>query len=389
MRVTAICIRNFKRRKLRTVLCISEIAIAVAFLVGVSALTSRMTAIIKEMNTLFEDEIIVVSRDVIVIQGFPIGGSIPERIIDELKRIEGVEEAIPMLFNLDLKVGGTSALFPANVSIGLPLEKLSILFPESLLIIEGQLPLDKYEEILIGRSIADQYSLSVGSIVNFKGMNLLVSGIIRGPSIIMSRSIIMSLELAQKIHKYEGQISMAVVRLKPNIAANVVANKIEGEFNYVMALTENERNDVANSIFNEISIWHHITEIFTMVVSGILVATVEIMNLSESRRDFATLIAIGSSKMSLIKIVAAETFLIGFLGGSLGILFGGLSAVILASLHTNIPIIFFIWGFFDIITPHLIGTVLALNIFICIASGILPAIFALKINVSATLRSEY
>jgi len=116
---------------------------------------------------------------------------------------------------------------------------------------------------------------------------------------------------------------------------------------------------------------------------------VETMNVSESRRDFATLIAIGAPKTSILKMILAETFLIGVLGGSLGILFGGAAAVYLASFYTSIPIIFFIQDFFNLVPPQLIAEALALAASICILSGFIPAFFTLKINVSETLRSEY
>ena len=124
MRVTAICLRNLKRRRLRVILCIFGITLAVIVLVGIGAASSRITAIMREMNLFFEDEIIVVQRDTIVIQGFPIGGGmIPEGIVDELKEIEDVNDTIPMIFILNFKLDQTSSVFPANVTIGLPLEK--------------------------------------------------------------------------------------------------------------------------------------------------------------------------------------------------------------------------------------------------------------------------
>ncbi len=389
MRTAAICLRNLKRRKLRTLLCVCGIALSIAFFVGVSAATLRITVIIREMNFFFEDEIVVAARDSFVIQGFPIGGTIPERIEEDLMEIADIRDVIPMLFILESKIGEVSRIFPMNITIGLPLSKLYSVFPPIFLRIEGDLPSDPYRDILVGKSIADQYGLSAGSIIHFKGENLTVVGIIRGPSILLSRSIIGSLRLVQKIERYEGQISMAVVKLKPGVDVEKTAEEIEEKINYVMALTESERNDLTYPILEELGFWNYGTKAFMLIISGILIVIVEIMNVSESRRDFATLIAIGASETSIFKMVLAETSLIGILGGLLGLLFGGIAAVFLASFYMSIPVIFFIQDLFNMVPPNLITEVLALVFFICILGSILSTIFALKVNVSENLRAEY
>jgi ABC-type lipoprotein release transport system permease subunit len=280
-------------------------------------------------------------------------------------------------------------MFPANITIGLPLQKIPLIFPSSFLQVKGHFPVDKYKEILVGGSIADQYNLSERATLYLKGNNLTLTGIIRGPSLILSRSIIMSLKLAQEVYNYDKRISMAIVKMESNVDAKKIADEIENNINYVMALTENERNELTSPILDEIAFWNYGTNMFMLTMSAMLIATVEIMNVSESRRDFATLIAIGASKFSIFKIVIAETVLIGFLGGLLGLLFGGAVAVSLASFYTGIPILFFIQSFFELVSPYLALTTLALTLMVCCLSGVIPALFALRINVNEVLRSEY
>ena len=388
MRVTAICLRNLKRRRLRVILCIFGITLAVIVLVGIGAASSRITAIMREMNLFFEDEVIVVQRDTIVIQGFPIGGGmIPERIVYELKEIEGVNDATPMIFILNFKLGQTSSVFPANITVGLPLEKLDLIFPFPPRI-EGSLPTDP-KEILVGGSIADQYGLSVGDTLSLNGYNLTLSGIIRAPSIILSRSTIMSLRLSQKIYKYTGQINMVIVKPDADADAKKIASEIESRINYVMALTEDERNNLIDPILNELKIWDYGMKLFLFLISATLIATVEIMNVSESRRDFATLIAIGASRLSIFKMVMTETVLIGIFGGCLGLLLGSLVAAFIASSCTSIPVSLFIQSISDLVSPYLAIEALTLTLATCCLSGVIPAVFALKINVSEVLRAEY
>jgi len=383
------CFRNLKHRRLRTLLCISGIALAVAFMVGIGATTSRVMAIINEMNTFFKDDLVVVARDVFVIQGFPIGGTIPETIVDELKEIKGVDDVIPMLFSLDLKTGEASRIFPANVTIGFPLEKFSLMISMSKLQLHGQLPVNSSKDVLIGGSIADQYDLFVGSTLHLKNRNLTICGILRGPSFVLSRSIVMSLKLAQEIYRYKMRISMAIVKPDPHADVERLANEIENKINYVMVLTENERNELTAPILDEMKLWDHGIRLTLFLMSIMLISTVEIMNVSESRRDFATLIAIGASKLSIFRMVLAETALIGFIGGFFGLFLGGTIAVFIASSYTSIPALMFIQNFFELVSPFLAVEILALTIAVCCVSGVIPAIFVLKMNINEALRSEY
>jgi len=358
-------------------------------MVGIGATTSRIMAIINEMNTFFKDDLVVVARDVFVIQGFPIGGTIPETIVNELKEIKGVDDVIPMLFSLDLKTGEASRIFPANVTIGFPLEKFSLIISMSKLQLHGQLPVNSSKDVLIGGSIADQYDLFVGSTIHLKNRNLTVCGILRGPSFVLSRSIVMSLKLAQEIYRYKMRISMAIVKPDPHADVERLANEIENKINYVMVLTENERNELTAPILDEMKLWDYGIRLTLFLMSIMLISTVEIMNVSESRRDFATLIAIGASKLSIFQMVLAETALIGFIGGILGLFLGGTIAVFIASSYTSIPALMFIQNFFELVSPFLAVEILALTLTVCCMSGVIPAIFVLKMNINEALRSEY
>ena len=60
----------------------------------------RYTTVIKEMNVLFSGQVMVVSKDAIVIQAIPIGGGmLPQNHTEtKIKIIKGVEKAVPILF---------------------------------------------------------------------------------------------------------------------------------------------------------------------------------------------------------------------------------------------------------------------------------------------------
>jgi len=182
---------------------------------------------------------------------------------------------------------------------------------------------------------------------------------------------------------------MMIVKPDADADAKKIASEIESRINYVMALTEDERNNLTDPILNELKFWDYGMKLFLFLISATLIATVEIMNVSESRRDFATLIAIGASRLSIFKIVMAETVLIGIFGGCLGLLLGSLVAAFIASSCTGIPVSLFIQSISDLVSPYLAIEALTLTLATCCLSGVIPAAFALRINVSEVLRAEY
>jgi len=384
------CFRNLSHRKLRTSLCIFGVAIAICFIVAVGATTSRYVAVMTEMSTFFREEIVVVSKNVIVIQGFPIGGVIPQSVVNDIEGMDGVEKVVPMLFNLEFKLGEVSNIIPINVTIGLPTEDLPTLLGSASLRSGGRLPLENStDEVIVGCSIADQYGISSGSNITLKGRELTVCGIIEGPLTLLQRSIIMNLKLAQEILKYPMQINMAIVKPKPNDIHEELASSIEKQISYVMALTENERNDLTQPILEAIGNLNMAIQGVLLFLSMILVTILGIINVSERRRDFATLDVIGAPLDYVFRLVLLETSLIGVLGGVVGVVFGSLTALILASFYTSIPLAQFFPSIFVIVPPFYMFEIFVAAVAACCVGGIISAINATRTRIVEILRSEY
>jgi putative ABC transport system permease protein len=154
-------------------------------------------------------------------------------------------------------------------------------------------------------------------------------------------------------------------------------------------LTEDERNDMIQPIIAQVEVWNVGIETVVFIMSLILVMTVTIMNVSERRRDFATLDAIGAPLSYVFRIIILETLLIGILGGILGIALGSLAALTLASLYTNIPLAQFFPTFYEIIPPLYMLEVFTAIVTVCCIGGIIPAINATRMRIAEVLRAEY
>jgi len=387
------CLRNLLRRRFRTSLCIFGVSLATIFIVAIGATTTNYTTVIREMNIFFSGDVVVVAEGAMVIQAFPVvGGNIPVSVVEKVQQVNGVKTAVPMLVRFGYQVEAVIQLAPTNVSIGIPHGNWSVLVDHTPLKSGGNWPSadpDK-KEVVVGPSLAVQYDLAVGSKVKVENTNLTVAGILDTRSALLSRSIILPLKLAQRL--YYGHtmwINMVVAEPEEEEIQKEVANRIEEEILGVEALTTHERNEIIEPLLHDIETWNLGLSSALYLLSMILVIMVAMMNVSERRRDFATLDAIGAPKSSIFRMVITETTLIGLLGGLAGIVLGSIAAILIAGIYTKIPLSMFFFDFFNIVSPLLMIKILASTVAVSCIAGVIPAIAASRMNISEILRSEY
>lgn len=392
-RLLTFCFRNLFRRKVRTALCVLGVALATTFVVAVGATTMRYTTVIKEMNVLFSGQVMIVSEDAIVIQAIPIGrGTFQESLAEEIKEnINEVEKAVPVLFINPIELEGPIQLVPVNFSIGIPVDDWQLILGSTPLKGNiGYFPTNESgREVVVGASLADQYNWTAGKEIMVNGYNLMITGILDTKLALFNRSIIMPLNLAQKVYNRSKRVNIISAKPAQGCSQDELADAIEQQVEYVNALTEDERNDMIQPVLAQVEIWNLGIQTVIFVMSLILVMTVTVMSVSERRRDFATLDAIGAPLSYVLRVVLFETSLIGVLGGVVGIAFGSVAAVVLASLYTNIPLAQFFPTIFEIVPPLYVIEIFLAVVVVCCVGGIIPAINAARMRIAEVLRAEY
>jgi len=390
MRITRMCLRNLLRRRVRTLLTIFAIGLAAMFIIAVGATTSRYIAVIKEMNLFFTGDVIVVARGVFVVQAFPIGGTIQEDVVDTLAAIEEVQTATPMLFIPNpSKTQVTLELMPGNITIGLPTKDISVLVGATPLRPNGSWPPVNSSQAIIGAALADKYNLTAGSTITLRELNITVTGVLETRSAILLHTIILPLKLAQKIYGYNMLINMIVVKPKTGISCETLADRIESEVDGIKTLTETERTEFLQPILDEAELWNMGLRTALFLISLILITNISIINTFERRRDFATLYAIGASKLTVTRIVITETTLLGFFGGIMGTILGAISSILIVSYYTSIPAIMIFPDLLTIVPPRLIAEILSASVLIGALAGIVPAVTIGRAKLEEILRYEY
>ena len=389
------CLRNLFRRKARTTLCIAGIALAVMSMVAITVTITSYTTAIREMNTFFTGDILVVSKSQIVIQALPIsGGNLIETIENDVKGTPGIKATVPLLFLFSMELRSTIEMIPINITVGIPPGNWTVLTGSTPLRTGGSwLSKNASDEILVGSCLADLTGIAVNSTIKIGNHTLTVRGILDTRSAILGRMIIMPLRTAQEIYHYPMTVSMIVAKPEEGVNVEEVADRIENELNNpierIKALTSEERNSITDPLLDEVNMWNLGISSVLFVTSVTIVTLVAIINVSERRRDFAALDALGASFTSKVLIVLTEIGFIGLLGSLIGIFLGAIAAVTIVSIYTNIPIQMLFPDIFTIVSPLLLTKTVACMVTASCVAGLIPAIAATRTSISDILRAEY
>lgn len=367
-------------------------AIAATFVIAVGSTTMRYTTVIREMNVLFNGQVTVVSKDAIVIQAIPVtGGMLPQgSTVEKILSIPGVSTVTPVLFVTSVGSQALIQAVPVNFSMGIPVEDWDIVLGPVPLRANGHFPAnDSSNEIVAGASLADQYNWTVNAEIQLNGYTLRVSGVFDTKMALLNRCLVMPLTLAQLVYNYPQSVNILAVKPLQSMPQQNLTMAIKEKIGYVNALTETERNDIVQPVLEQVQTWTIGIEAVVFVISLILVMTVTIMSVSERRRDFATLDAMGAPTSYVFRVVIIETFLMGVLGGVIGIAFGSLTAIVLASLYTSIPVTLFFPSILEIVPPIYMLEMFAAIVSVCCLGGIIPALNAMRMRIAEVLRAEY
>jgi len=364
-------------------------------MVAITVTITSYTTAIREMNTFFTGDILVVSKSQIVIQALPIsGGNLIETIENDVKGTPGIKATVPLLFLFSMELRSTIEMIPINITVGIPPGNWTVLTGSTPLRTGGSwLSKNASDEILVGSCLADLTGIAVNSTIKIGNHTLTVRGILDTRSAILGRMIIMPLRTAQEIYHYPMTVSMIVAKPEEGVNVEEVADRIENELNNpierIKALTSEERNSITDPLLDEVNMWNLGISSVLFVTSVTIVTLVAIINVSERRRDFAALDALGASFTSKVLIVLTEIGFIGLLGSLIGIFLGAIAAVTIVSIYTNIPIQMLFPDIFTIVSPLLLTKTVACMVTASCVAGLIPAIAATRTSISDILRAEY
>jgi len=260
------------------------------------------------------------------------------RLSAKIQGIKSVISVTPVVYDTVLLKGPYKASGAVLKGIDFNLEKDYANWLQELEKGEIPQPGSKREGILLGREIAFNVGAGVGDVVTVlssssrlspiglipKTRKYVVTGIFNtGFYEFDSTTILISLDLAQKVFNLEGRVSYLQVRIQEIFQAPKIAGEIKEVLPPVAYVTT--WMELNKSLFSALKLEKNImflTIALIVLVAALNIIATLILMVMEKTRDIGILIAMGATAQNIRRIFFFQGAMIGTIGTALGVILG-------------------------------------------------------------------
>jgi len=260
------------------------------------------------------------------------------RLSAKIQGIKSVISVTPVVYDTVLLKGPYKASGAVLKGIDFNLEKDYANWLQELEKGEIPQPGSKREGILLGREIAFNVGAGVGDVVTVlssssrlspiglipKTRKYVVTGIFNtGFYEFDSTTILISLDLAQKVFNLEGRVSYLQVRIQEIFQAPKIAGEIKEVLPPVAYVTT--WMELNKSLFSALKLEKNImflTIALIVLVAALNIIATLILMVMEKTRDIGILIAMGATAQDIRRVFFFQGAMIGTIGTALGVILG-------------------------------------------------------------------
>lgn len=382
--------RNLRRRKLRSFLTLTGIALGAFALTVMGSLAENFNTSIGSLREFLEEQVLVRPKGSNV---FFSTGHLPIALLADLERLEGVEVAVPrvtVLFDedADANFGPPKQIFGVDIERALrsPLADLKIASGRALR------PGDRWR-IVLGADLAREFRFGdrfaePGDRVTIRRHEFEVVGIGQATATPVDDFATAAIEDTQVIAK-EADPFLDVTSIADEFSVyptegtdpDALAKRIEALSDRALVFPP---STAANQLRQLTAIWNSIilgSALVALLVGGVAIINTMVFSVTERTREIGTKKAIGASSGHILREFLAESAILSFSGGILGGIAGfGFTAALNAASRDRGVIAF-------TVTPRLAIFVFALSLVIGVGAGLLPARRAARIDPVRALRT--
>ena len=370
---TGYVLKNLRRRRLRTILTLSGIGMAVGAFVS---LVGFSTAFEQQWMRIYSSS----GTDISVIQGSFLNTTLDASAAAKFKALPMVAQVSPTIFNLMDVTADVNALV-----YGWDADAFEF---DSLKILSGRRVRNGQHEVMLGDMLAQDLNKKPGDTLELQGAEFNVTAIYHASSTLEAAAVVMPLGELQQLSGMEGKVSTIDIRLRPAPAGEPpeawlkhAQAAIQTALPGVRAVPAAERASSNQFVkLAQTSAWG--TSLLALLIGILGIANTMVMSVFERTREIGILRALGWKQWQVLAHIEVEAALLGLGGGVIGIGFGWCALCLLAALPQTAS--FFVAA----IEWPLLLKALGIAVLAGLLAGVLPAWRAGKLSPVDALRCD-
>jgi len=322
--------KNLWRRRLRTLLTLCGVGMAIGAFVG---LVGFSRAFEHEWMRIYSSS----GTDFAVIEGTFLSTSLDESAVAKLKALSTVAQAAPMIYNVMDLTPDVNAL-----AYGWKADSYEF---ESLQILSGRRLRDGQRELMLGDLLAENLKKKPGDMLEIQGSSFTIVAVYHGGSALEADAVILPLDQLQQLGSLQGKVSTIHVRLKPAPRGEAQDHylkraqaQIESALPGLRAVPAAERASNNQLVrMAQASAWG--TSLIALLIGILGIANTMAMSVFERTREIGVLRALGWKRRQVLILIQLEAAVLGLGGGFLGIGVGWCALHLLAILPQTASIV--------------------------------------------------
>ncbi len=344
---------NLVRNRGRTLLTSAGIAIGVATIVALLALTQGLKQSVGSLSNLGGANLGLFQSGV----ADPTASVLPASLVDRVPEQPGVAEAAGIQLVTDALPESPSAIvFGAR--------------PDSfvarrLVFTAGRAA--RGEEAMLGDTLAASLGLGPGDEIFLKGERFPVVGVFHAGVGFEDSGVVVSLPAANRLAGQPQGVTTIAVTLDPAASSDSVAAGLRRAFPGTTTISNPGEAARANPGFQIISKAVLVIAVLALVLGAIAVTNTMAMAVLERQRELALLAAIGWSPGQVATLVIGEGAGVGLLGAGFGVALGIVVSRVIVDLLSAADFVS------PVLTPWGLGRGLLIGLAIGVLGGIYPA----------------
>ncbi|MEE4331570.1 MAG: FtsX-like permease family protein [Wenzhouxiangella sp.] len=293
--------------RLRTIVTALGIGLSIALFLCLSSLSLLFSSQVKDVTEEYRVDIAVQSADAVT----PMTSRVDPALAADLEQFDDIDVVLSLSVD-QLRLPWN----PYTLIIGI--SELDA-FSKYLVLLEGSVPAQGEDGILIGHQTAEQ-GYSPGQMIMLReDIGFPISGVFSSDIPFLSGAIVLTLDAAQAVSGRSNLVNMLMIRIAPDADATAVIDKINNQFPDLLASPAGGlgRDGLMVESANKLMI---LITALSFTAAALLMSNTLIMSTVERTREFGILFAVGWSKFDVTRMVLMESLMVATLGYLAGLI---------------------------------------------------------------------